>query len=131
MKDRRFTRKQIAELLLHPDVEACTQATISFTPSFKIHVVQEYLQGMSAQEIFIMRGFSIQTLGKENPSRSVLRWHRIYREQGVLGLLENQKGRPKKCTNTEVLEIETLRTHLAYTIAENLFLKELRSRRAE
>ena len=134
MSKRRFTKEQIEELLDNPNVERCSDKSISYSKDFKIIAVKKYEEGMSASEIFKQSGFNINLIGRNVPFDRISRWLKVFKTKGAKELsLETRGrskggGRPKVNWQNDKEKIKYLETQIAYLKAENDFLAKLRKK---
>jgi hypothetical protein len=99
---------QKRKLLKNPCVEKITEKHIVYTASFKKWAVKQYHEGLSANEIFDLKGISPK-LFKLKYCRSCLkRWKKKYEEEGDIAFKIDKRGsgkatgRPKKPTYEEL-----------------------------
>ena len=64
MSKQLFTDKQIADLLLNPNVFSVTRSTLMLTKSFKEKFYAEYLKGTLPRNILERHGFSADIIGQ-------------------------------------------------------------------
>jgi hypothetical protein len=132
MSKRIFNEKQIKELLKNPNVEKCSDKSISYNNDFKVLAVRKYYAGLSPNEIFRQANFDIKMIGCETPTDRLRNWRKIFKEKGVQKLsVENRGkkgGRPKTNWSNEKEKIKYLETQVAYLKAENNFLVKLRKK---
>ncbi|MDP2741831.1 MAG: hypothetical protein Q8O66_04065 [bacterium] len=134
MSKRRFTQEQIKELLKNPNVETCSEKSISYNKKFKVSVINKYQGGLPAQEIFRQAGFNIDLIGREVPKNCLCSWNKILRTKGLKYLSTetrgrgNSGGRPKTNWSNEKEKIKYLEAQVAYLKAENDFLAKLRKK---
>ena len=136
MSKRIFTEEQIEMLLQNPNVAGCSEKSISYHREFKILAVKKYHEGLSPREIFRQAKFEINMIGDEIPDDCLLRWRRIFKNKGEIGLKidgrtgSNRRGRPKDLANlTDKEKLKYLDAQVAYLKAENAFLAKLRKQR--
>lgn len=133
MSKRIFTQEQIKELLQNPNVQACSEKSISYSKKFKVLAINEYQGGLPAQEIFRRAGFSIDLIGRKVPKNCLCSWNKILRTKGLQELSIETRGRggggrPKQNWQNEKEKIKYLETQIAYLKAENNFLVKLRKK---
>lgn len=135
MSKRIFNEEQIKELLQNPNVERCSEKSITYRKDFKIEAVRRYRnEGISPNQIFIYAGFNIDVIGRDIPGYCLHRWLKIFRIKGAEELsLETRGrskggGRPKTNWSNEKEKIKYLETQVAYLKAENDFLAKLRKK---
>lgn len=64
MSKQFFTDKQMADLLLNPNVFSVTRSTLMLTKSFKEKFYAEYLKGTLPRNILERHGFSADIIGQ-------------------------------------------------------------------
>lgn len=132
MSKRIFDNKQIKELRQNPNVERCSEKSITYKNDFKIVAVTEWQTGLPPQKIFMQAGFNINLIGNETPKQCLRRWRKIFKEKGNQGLSVEARGktggRPKVNWENEKEKIKYLETQIAYLKAENDFLAKLRKK---
>lgn len=135
MSKHTFTKEQREALSQHVYVAKCSARSITFTPAFKEHAVQQYHAGYMPTEIFRSAGFDPVVIGKRKPKECLERWQKTVTRKGVGGLSATQGrkkgGRPKKTSMTEKERVAYLEDQVAYLKKENAFLAQLRAKRAE
>ena len=130
-----FSHEELVELRKHPCVFSCTKKTINYTYEFKKHALEEYEKGVSAKDIWKRSGFDTSKW-KEFYFRSTLMdWKRIVL-RGDISCLEKQGGVQHddvvtKSLKAEKDKIKRLELQVRYLQAENVFLEQLRAKRAE
>jgi hypothetical protein len=118
MSHRIFSEEQQKELRANVHVLSCTSKSISYHPDFKKKVLHAYLnEYRNAKEIFQTEGFNLDLIGKDIPGQCISRWKR----DGIC----DTRGRPTKKV------FASIEAELAYVKAENIYLKQLRAKRAE
>jgi len=133
MSKRIFNKEQIKELLQNPNVEKCSDKSISYHKDFKILAVKEYQEGFPPIEIFKRAKFDIDMIGCETPERCLHRWRKVFRTKGVKELSVETRGRsgggrPKVNWSNEKEKIKYLEAENAYLKEENRFLAKLRKK---
>jgi hypothetical protein len=135
MSIRRFTQEQIRELLQNPNVEKCSEKSISYSKEFKIGAVDKYQKvGTSPNQIFTEAGFDLNLIGKEVPGDCLHCWLKVFRTKGIKELSVETRGRSKSGGRTKINwsddkeKIKYLETKVAYLKAENDFLAKLRKK---
>ena len=134
MSKRIFNEEQIRELLQNPNVERCSDKSISFRKEFKISAVKKYYEGLSPSEILRQAELDINTIGRDEPERCLRRWRNIFNEKGEAGFEKkstrnNLWRKTKKIIDKDDKEkIKRLETEMAYLKAENRFLASLRKK---
>lgn len=137
MSRRRFTKKEVDELLTNPNVHRCSDRSITYSQEFKKRAILLYEQGLTSTEIFHQAGLDLELIGRETPKRCLGSWRKIVKKKGVEGLVESRGkngkggGRPKTKSLSDTDRIEYLETQIAYLKAENAFLAKLRAKRRE
>jgi len=133
----KFTEEEVLELRKNPNVIKCSHKAVTYSKDFKLKAVKQYLdEKMSCPEIFRLAGFNISVLGRNIPKDRISDWKYIYRTHGEAGLTterrgSNSSGRPKTNGLSEKERLERLEAEVAYLKAENVFLRQLRAKRAE
>jgi len=132
MSKRIFNEEQIKELLQNPNVKKCSEKSITYSKDFKISAVHKYRTGLPPNEIFRQAGFNVYVIGLDVPADSLLRWRRIFKQNGSEGLATETRGkvggRPKTNWQNEKEKIKYLETQIAYLKSENDFLAKLRKK---
>jgi hypothetical protein len=133
MSKRIFSEEQIKELLQNPNVERCSDKSITYHKDFKISAVKRYQEGLSPLEIFRQAGFNIDFIGREKPKWCLHCWLKIFREKGIKDLSIGTRGRsgggrPKTNWSNDKEKIKYLETQVAYLKAKNNFLAKLRKK---
>jgi len=60
--------------------------------NFKIRSIKKYFkEGLSPNAIFKEAGFNLNTIGKEKPKSCLIRWRRIYNNQGNKGFSKRKQ----------------------------------------
>jgi transposase-like protein len=136
MSKRKFTPKQVADLLKNENVARCSDKAITYSKDFKIRAVRQYQdEGTSAKQIFKEAGFDLGVIGKDKPKSCLRDWRRVFKIKGADGLRMESRGRgagrPRTKELTDAKKIEWLEAKVAYLKAENDFLAKLRAKRAE
>lgn len=133
----KFTNEEVLELRKNPNVVKCSQKAVTYNKDFKIRAVKQYLdENLSCPEIFRLAGFNISALGRNIPKDRISDWKYVYRTKGEDGLRtdgrgSNSHGRPRTKGLSEKEKLERLEAEVAYLKAENVFLRQLRAKRAE
>ena len=134
MSKRILTKEQIEALLRNPNVERCSEKSISYQKDFKIRAVKEYQEGLPPPEIFKRAGFNINLVGHETPKRCLHGWIKVFRAKGIKELSIETRGRskgggrPKINWLNEKEKIKYLEAEVAYLKEENRFLAKLRKK---
>ena len=88
-------------------VERVTDSQIVYTSKFKIEAVEQYLRGVSPQEIFEGANIPIELLKRNYAPHCLKRWVKQYKEKGPEALKADKrgtakgplKGRPRQSTD--------------------------------
>lgn len=132
MSKRIFSKEQIEILLQNPNVERCSEKSISYHKDFKVLSIKEYHEGLPPNEIFRQAKFDIDMIGRKTPKRCLQGWRRIFKDKGIQKLSVETRGkgggRPKTNWLNEKEKIKYLETENAYLKAENDFLAKLRKK---
>ncbi len=110
------------QLRTNNHVASCSHKMIIYSEEFKRKALEQYKEGLTSREIFILAGFDLKVIGSETPKESLKRWRRR---------TGRRSGRPKTKGVTEEDKIKRLEAQVAYLKAENSFLARLRAKRAE
>ncbi|WP_413613014.1 helix-turn-helix domain containing protein [Bdellovibrio sp. HCB-110] len=117
-------------------IERFTNSQIIYTYKFKIHAVEEYLRGISPEEIFKEAGIPLELLKKDYARNCLKRWVKQYKEHGLEALKEDKrgtakgplKGRPKKnkdkLTYAELEAIVKIQTEVIETLKKRKALAQ-------
>lgn len=131
MSKRIFSSEEQKQLKKNPNVENCSQGSITYAVAFKERAVQQYEKGYTATEIFKQAKFDINLIGRKQLGDCLRRWRRQFKKKGLIGL-QDRRGRKKgKGRQTEVDRLKWLEAEVKYLKAENAFLAQLRAKRAE
>jgi transposase len=107
MNKKLFSKSQMKELEMNPNVTRVTKQAITYNPEFKVKVVRENLKGKSPAQIFVEHGFDLDIIGKDLPRKRLYQWKKIYTESGELGLSEETRGKAKANESSlKVLSVE-------------------------
>jgi len=135
MSKRIFTKEQIEQLLKNPNIEGCSEKSISYKKEFKVSSVRKHREGAPPSWIFKEADFNLVLIGYDTPKWCLKRWLKIYREKGEDGLKtdgrkgNNPNGRPKGIRHLSDKEkLKYLEAEVAYLKAENSFLAKLRKK---
>jgi transposase len=134
MSKRIFNEEQIKTLLQNPNVERCSEKSISYHKDFKVSAIKKYHEGLSPNAIFREAEFNLDMIGRETPKSCLRSWRKVFKEKGVQELSVETRGRshnggrPKTNWSNEKEKIEYLETEVAYLKAENDFLAKLRKK---
>lgn len=134
MSKRRFTQDQIKELLQNPNVETCSEKSISYNKDFKVLAIKQKQNGLSNMEIFKQAGFNVGLIGRETPERCLHSWKKVFNNKGLNELSIETRGRskgggrPRVNWQNEKEKIKYLETQIAYLKVENDFLAKLRKK---
>lgn len=126
-----FTPKQRSRLLTNRNVQDVSEKTISFIPEFKIKSVQQYLDGISPDQIFESAGLPLDFFKEDYARQCIKRWLKKYKEEGEDSLRIDERGkggsgRPKE-ERLEELSYDEL---LALVEIQKEALNELRKQKA-
>ncbi len=126
-----FTPRQRSKLLANRNVQDVSEKTISFTPDFKISSVQQYLDGISPDQIFKDSGLPLEYFKEDYCRNCIKKWVKKYKDEGEDSLRSDERGkgstgRPKN----ERLEDLTYDELLALVEIQKGALEELRKQRA-
>lgn len=132
MSKRIFSEEQIEALLQNPNVERCSDKSITYKKDFKVSAVKKYQDGFPASLIFKQAGFNIDMIGRKTPKWCLERWIKTFRDKGAEGLSNETRGkgggRPKVNWSNEKEKIKYLEAENAYLKEENRFLAKLRKK---
>lgn len=135
MSKTMFNADQIRELLQNPNVQTCSEKSITYQKNFKVVAVKEYQEGLPPSEIFKRAGFNINLIGREKPKWCLQRWRRVFNQKGIQQLSMETRGkskgggRPRVNWSDDKEKLKYLETQVAYLKAENAFLARLRKQR--
>lgn len=88
-----FTEEQMRKLEQNPNVHHVTEATITYTPAFKLEALKAYKQGQTPSEIFIRAGFDLDVIGHKKPKDSLKRWRETFERYGDEALATERRGK--------------------------------------
>ncbi len=125
MSKRIFSREEQELLRNNPNVQYCSDKSITYTTTFKEQAVRQYEAGLTSTEIFKQAGFDLNLIGKQQPKECLRRW----RTKGC-GDLRGKHNR-ERTIRTETDRLKWLEAEVKYLKAENAFLAQLRAKRAE
>ena len=134
MSKRIFNEEEIKELSLNPNVERCSERSITYHKDFKLSAIEQYRKGFPPNEIFQQAGFNINIIGRDKPTGCLKRWRDILQNKGIKQLTTEVRGRgkgggrPKSNWQNDKEKIKYLETKIAYLKAENDFLAKLRKK---
>ncbi len=74
MKRRTFSKTEQEELLRNPNIEKCSDKSITYSTEFKISAVKKYKNGISPIQIFKQAKIDIDIIGNKNPKKALRRW---------------------------------------------------------
>lgn len=116
MREIKYTKEQIKELLANKYVKSCTTKNITFTKECKLEALKMEKQLIFRKEIFKKLWFPEYIVHSDIPTKSIDRWKRNVK---LKWLIEKNKWRPKKEkidfeNMTLEQENEYLRAKLAY-----------------
>lgn len=125
-----FSKGEIRQLEINPNVEHVTEKSITYSPKFKLDAVLAYKKGQTPMEIFLSAGFNVDIIGRNKPKHCLKRWRSSYDAQGEVGLLEEQRGKgsPSRRQAGELSTEEKLKraeARIKLLEMENDFLKKL------
>jgi len=133
MSKRIFNQEQIKTLLQNPNVEGCSEKSISYHKDFKILAVRKYREGLPPSEIFRQAQLDIDVIGCKTPKGCLRRWKKVFKDKGEAGLKTDGRskrkpaGRPKNLANlTDEEKLRRLEAEVTYLKEENRFLAKLR-----
>ena len=113
-----------------------TDSQIIYTYKFKVEAVEQYLRGITAEEIFVNAGIPLKLLGKDYARHCIKRWTKKSREQGLDTLKDDKrgtakgplKGRPRvdkdKLTYAELEAIIKIQTEVIETLKKRRALAQ-------
>lgn len=123
-----LSKYQKKVLSQNPNVLKITDSHVIYKPSFKLHAVEQHLQGVLGDIIFKKAGIRLDFFIKNYASSNINRWLKKYNEEGKValgaGLRKKGSGRPKK---PESLTYEEL---LKVVEIQNEVIDELKKKRA-
>lgn len=134
MSKKIFNQEQTDMLLQNPNVEKCSEKSITYSKDFKVKAIQQWEAGLPPQEIFRQAGFNVSVIGLKKPGDCLKRWRHTFREKGVNSLKTETRGkgkgggRKKVKWDNEEEKIKYLEAEVAYLKAENDFLVKLRKK---
>lgn len=134
MSKKLFNQEQINMLLQNPNVEKCSEKSITYSKDFKVAAIQQWEAGTPPQEIFRQAGFNVSIIGLEKPGACLNRWRHTFREKGVNSLKTETRGkgkgggRKKTKWDNDKEKIKYLEAEVDYLKAENDFLAKLRKK---
>ena len=135
MSTHEFSSEEISRLSGNPYVKKCSEKTVTYTYEFKIRVLEQYRNGVSAKEIWRRAGFDLGVWRNDYARECIKRWRKIVKKNGMQGLAYSQgmkaTDRTKTKTVTDADKIKYLELKVRYLKAENDFLAKLRAKRAE
>lgn len=96
----KYQRQLLAK---NPNILKLTDHHVIYKPSFKLHAIEQYLQGISGDEIFKKEGIRLDFFIKNYAASNIKRWLKKYNEEGPTalgaGIRKVGSGRPKKSDN--------------------------------
>ena len=134
MSKRIFSEEQIKELLQNPNVERCSDKSITYQKNFKVLAIKKYHEGLSPNAIFREAEFNLDIIGRATPKSCMLGWRRVFKQKGIQELSIETRGRgkgggrPKTNWSNKKEKIRYLEAQVAYLKAENDFLANLRKK---
>jgi len=129
MKQDKFTDQEKEILLKNPNILK-VEGQVTYNPEFKLKAIEEYNKGKFPIQIFIDAGIAVDVLGRPNAGRALKRWKKVFKKQGAMGLLLEQRGKQGKYCSEELSveeRFKRIETKIAYLEAENNFLKKLKA----
>lgn len=128
MVEKKFTEKEMKDLLSNPYVASVGSTMITYTDEFKRIFIAEDNSEKTPREIFKEHGFDVDLLGGSRIRKAAYRWRKAYKEQGIEGLTDSRKEALKKSGKKELtLEEKSARLEAQIQMlkAENELLKKL------
>lgn len=135
MSTRIFNKEQVEILMQNPNVERCSEKSITYRKDFKVLAIEQYRQGLPPNEIFRQARFEINLIGRKTPKRCLQGWRKVFKNKGVQELSVETRGRgkgggrPKTNWSNDKEKLKYLEAQVAYLKAENAFLAKLRKQR--
>jgi len=132
MTKKKFSKGELKILIKNKNIQNVSECSITYSDDFKEQFMIEYLAGTTPIIIFENHGFDIDILGIKRVKESAIRWKRLYKKDGILGLKDSRKensGRPLQKTLTEEGNLSKLKSKIKFLEMENEFLKKLRALR--
>jgi transposase-like protein len=136
MKQTKFNPEQISVLLRSEHIDKCSSKSITYNKAFKVLAVQQYTEGMTANQIFKSAGLPKELVGEYIPRDCLRRWRKTFKLKGLAGLAVEERGRAtgslrgrlrtKNLTDAE--RIKRLEVENAYLKAKYDFLVKLRAK---
>jgi len=136
MKQPKFNPEQITELLRNEHINKCSSKSITYNKDFKLLAVQQYIEGMTASQIFRGAGLPVELVGEHVPNNCLKRWRKTFKAKGIAGLIiekrgrvtGSQRGRPRTKNMPDSERIKRLEIENAYLKAKYDFLVKLRAK---
>jgi transposase len=128
MTNKYFSKKEINDLAINPNVISVSEKAITYTEEFKRKFISESEKGKLPRVIFEENGFDTEVIGSHRIKHTAYRWRSTYKENGVLGLVDsrsNLSGRPRKKELTLEEKNARLEAQIQLLKAENELLKKL------
>jgi transposase len=130
----KFSEVERKKLLSNKYVQKVTDTQVLFTSEFKIKAIELFSQGFSPEKVFLKLEIDTSLFLPAFPKKSITRWRKIYKEYGVEGLIQenrgrNSTGRPKKTKTTS--DLKSLQEKIEQLEAENFVLKKLHALAAD
>jgi len=128
MTNKYFSKKEVNELLINPNVKSVSEKAITYTDEFKRLFISESQKGKLPRQIFEENGFDSEIIGTDRIKKTANRWRTAYKKSGVLGLSDsrsNNSGRPLQKELTLNEKNARLEAQVQLLKAENEFLKKL------
>lgn len=127
-----FSNEEVIELKNNPCVHSCTSKSVNYTYEFKKRAIELYSQGISPKEIWRRSDFDVTKWKKNYFHLTIRDWRKIVSKHGIEGLrrvggIQYDRGPD----NTNKDKIKRLELQVKYLESENLFLAQLRAKRAE
>ena len=128
MKRRIFSKTEQEELLRNPNIEKCSDKSITYSTEFKISAVKKYKNGISPIHIFKQAKIDINIIGNKNPKKALSRW----KNKSEIELFtettgKNRSERPQIKNLTLEEKLLKLEAKVKYLEIENELLKKLDS----
>jgi transposase len=93
MSKKLFTEQEIDLLNQNKYVKRVGTRGITYTDEMKQYAISLNEKGMFSTEIFEKAGFDLSVIGRIRAQKSLDRWTKSYKEQGVSGLQDSRKGK--------------------------------------
>ena len=128
MSKKLFAKEDIQILSKNKYVKKVSEKGITYTDEFKKLFISENKKGRFLRDIFAECGFDINVIGLKRIQSSNIRWHSVFRRNGVDQLQNTRKyntGRPAAKELPLEEKYENLQVKLRLLQAENELLKKL------